>query len=192
MPEISRCPWCGVNPVYVAYHDTEWGVPVHDDRTLFEYLCLEGAEAGLSWIVVLNKRPHYRLVFDNFDPEKVALYDEAKIEALVVDPGIIRSRPKILSAVNNARCVLDVQAKYGSFNNFLWEFVGGQPIQNSLASMAYAVAESPESIAMSKALKKLGFGFVGSKVCYAMMEAVGMVNDHLTTCFRYEEVRDLK
>ncbi len=191
MIDPVRCPWCGTDPVYVAYHDEEWGVPLHDDRALFEYLCLEGAEAGLSWITVLKKRPRYREVFDNFEIATVAAYDEAKIADLVADPGIIRSRPKIESHVNNARRALEIQAKYGSLDAFLWQFVDGRPIQNAFCTVDELPAETPQSLAMSKALKKHGFTFAGGRVCYALMQAVGMVNDHLTSCFRYEQVKTL-
>ncbi|XWX05646.1 DNA-3-methyladenine glycosylase I (plasmid) [Aggregatilineales bacterium SYSU G02658] len=191
MTDRIRCPWCGTDPVYVAYHDEEWGVPLHDDRALFEFLCLEGAEAGLSWITVLKKRPRYREVFDNFDIAAVAAYDDAKIAQLLVDPGIIRSRAKVESHVNNARRALEVQAKYGSLDAFLWQFVDGRPIQNAFRTVAELPAETPESLAMSKTLKQHGFSFVGGRVCYALMQAVGMVNDHLVTCFRYEPVRAL-
>jgi len=187
----SRCPWCGTDPLYVAYHDEEWGVPVHDDRLLFEYLCLEGAEAGLSWITVLRKRAHYRKVFAGFDIAAVAAFDAAVIDALVADAGIIRSRPKVESHVNNARRTLEVQAKYGSLDAFLWQFVEGRPIQNAYAAMSEVPAETPQSLAMSKVLKQHGFMFVGGRMCYALMQAVGMVNDHLTYCFRYEEIRAL-
>jgi len=189
--DLIRCPWCGTDPVYVAYHDEEWGVPVHDDRTLFEYLCLEGAEAGLSWITVLKKRPRYREVFDGFDIAAVAAYDAAKVEALLSDPGIIRSRAKVTSHIHNARMALEVQAKYGSLDAFLWQFVDGRPVQNQFATVDELPAETPQSAAMSRALKQHGFSFVGSRVCYAFMQAVGMVNDHLVSCFRYKQVRAL-
>ncbi len=191
MTDVVRCPWCGTDPVYVAYHDEEWGVPLHDDRALFEFLCLEGAEAGLSWITVLKKRPRYREVFDNFEIAAVAAYDDAKITQLLADPGIIRSRAKVESHVNNARRALEAQAKYGSLDAFLWQFVDGRPIQNAFRTVAELPAETPQSLAMSKVLKQHGFSFVGGRVCYALMQAVGMVNDHLVTCFRYEPVRAL-
>lgn len=191
MTELIRCPWCGTDPIYVAYHDEEWGVPLHDDRALFEYLCLEGAEAGLSWITILKKRPRYREVFDNFEIAKVAAYDEEKIAQLLTDAGIIRSRAKVESHVHNARMTQEVQAKYGSLDAFLWQFVDGRPIQNAFRTVDELPAETPQSIAMSKALKKHGFTFAGSRVCYALMQAVGMVNDHLVTCFRYEPVKAL-
>lgn len=191
MNAVSRCPWCGTDPLYVAYHDTEWGVPLHDDRKLFECVCLEGAEAGLSWITVLRKRAHYRSVFADFDPILVAAYDSTDVERLVVDAGIIRSRAKIESHIHNARCCLEVQARYGSLDAFLWSFVGGCPVQNVWLTPADVPAETPVSVALSKALKQHGFTFVGSKITYAMMQAIGMVNDHLVTCFRYEAVRTL-
>lgn len=191
MVAVDRCPWCGTDPLYVAYHDEEWGVPLHDDQRLFELLCLEGAEAGLSWITVLKKRAHYRQVFDDFDPHKVAAYDESKVDALVLDAGIIRSRPKIQSHVQNARQTLALQAKYGSLDAFLWSFVGGRPLQNAWEDYRTSPSETAESIAMSKALKQHGFSFVGGKVCYAFMQATGMVNDHLIGCFRHEAVRGL-
>jgi len=188
MPDVVRCPWCGTDPLYVAYHDEEWGVPVHDDRTLFEFLILEGAEAGLSWITILKKRARYREVFDNFDAQKVARYDAARVEALLADPGIVRSRAKIESAVNNARRFLEVQAAHGTFDRFLWSFVDGHTVTNRFATMAEVPAETPQSQAMAKALKKLGFSFAGSRVCYALMQACGLVNDHLTGCFRHAQL----
>jgi len=183
-----RCAWPGSDPRYVAYHDDEWGVPVHDDRTLFEFLILEGAQAGLSWSTILNKRENYRRVFDNFDPAVVARYGEAKIAALLADPGIVRNRLKVNGAVQNANACLTVQAEFGSFDAYLWRFVGGQPIQNAWRALAEVPAKTPESDALSKDLKKRGFTFVGSTICYAFMQAVGMVNDHTVDCFRYKEV----
>lgn len=185
----NRCPWAGDDPLYVAYHDEEWGVPVHDDRTLFEFLILEGAQAGLSWSTILNKREGYRQAFDNFDPQKVAAYDEAKIAALLQNPGIVRNRLKVHSAVQNAQAFLDVQEEFGSFDAYIWRFVDGQPIQNRWQELSQVPAETDESRAMSKALKKRGFNFVGPTIMYAYMQAVGLVNDHLVSCFRYDEVQ---
>ncbi len=189
---IKRCSWAGSNPRYVRYHDREWGVPVHDDRILFEFLILEGAQAGLSWSTILNKRDRYRDVFDRFDPQAVAAYDTAKIESLLQDPGIVRNRRKVEAAITNARVFLTVKQEFGTFNRYIWGFVGGLPIQNARVSSEEIPAESPESVAMSKALKKRGFKFVGSTICYAFMQAVGMVNDHTIDCFRYRELAEEK
>lgn len=183
MPE--RCGWSGDDPLYVAYHDEEWGVPVHDDRLLFEFLVLEGAQAGLSWITVLRKRENYRKVFDNFDADKIANYDDKKIAQLLEDPGIIRNRLKINAAIANARAFLEVQQEFGSFDAYIWQFVGGKPIINHWRSLAEIPAETVESRAMSKDLKKRGFKFVGPTICYAHMQATGMVNDHVISCFRH-------
>ncbi|MBK8022560.1 MAG: DNA-3-methyladenine glycosylase I [Chloroflexi bacterium] len=187
---MTRCAWVNGNePLYVQYHDEEWGVPIRDDdRRLFERLCLEGAQAGLSWLTILRKRDHYRLVYDGFDPEKVARYDDAKVAALLADAGIVRNRAKVASTINNARCVLALQDELGSFSDFLWSFVGGQTRHNTWASMSELPAETTESRAMSKALKSRGFSFVGPTICYAMMQATGMVNDHTVDCFRYAMV----
>jgi DNA-3-methyladenine glycosylase I len=184
----TRCEWAGTDPLYVAYHDQEWGVPVHDDRTLFEFLVLEGAQAGLSWSTILRKRENYRLAFDNFDPVKVAQYDEMKVAELLANPGIIRNRLKIHAAIQNARSFLAVQDEFGSFNAYIWQFVGGKPLVNAWQSMAEIPAESPESRLMSKDLIRRGFKFVGPTICYAHMQATGMVNDHAVYCFRYQEV----
>ena len=189
MDNLTRCPWCGNDPLYTRYHDEEWGVPVYEDRLLFAKLILDGAQAGLSWITILRKRERYWEVFDGFDPEKMAAYDEKKIETLMADPGIIRNRQKINAAVKNARAYLRLQEELGSFSDFLWRFVSGKPIDNALQSEADYAAISPESEAMAKALKKRGFSFVGPTICYAFMQAVGMVNDHLTSCFRYDEIK---
>jgi len=189
---IKRCSWAGSNPRYVRYHDREWGVPVHDDRILFEFLILEGAQAGLSWSTILNKRDRYRDVFDRFDPQAVAAYDTAKIESLLQDPGIVRNRRKVEAAITNARVFLTVKQEFGTFNRYIWGFVGGLPIQNARVSSEEIPAESPESVAMSKALKKRGFKFVGPTICYAFMQAVGMVNDHTIDCFRYRELAEEK
>jgi len=191
MDELTRCPWHGDDPLYTRYHDEEWGVPVYDDRLLLAKLILDGAQAGLSWITILRKRERYWEVFDGFDPEKMAAYDEKKIELLMADPGIIRNRQKINAAVKNARAYLRLREELGSFSDFLWNFVGGKPIDNALQSEADYVATSPESEAMAKALKKRGFSFVGPTICYAFMQAVGMVNDHLISCFRYEEIKKM-
>lgn len=183
-----RCAWCGDDPLYIQYHDEEWGVPVHDDQKLFEFLILEGMQAGLSWITVLRKREHYRKVFDGFDAVKIARYDEAKIASLLADPGIIRNRLKVRGAVQNAKAYLAVQMEFGTFDRYRWSFVGGKPIVNKLKSMSDYRSTSPESDAMSKDLKKRGFTFVGSTICYAHMQACGMVNDHVVGCFRYLEL----
>lgn len=182
---MNRCAWVTDDPLYIAYHDEEWGVPVHDDRHLFEMLTLEGAQAGLSWITVLRRREGYRAAFDNFDVEKVAAYDEAKIQSLLNDPGIIRNKLKVRGTVQNAQAFLRVQAEFGSFDAYLWRFVGGAPIQNAWATLSDVPAETDESRALSKDLKKRGFTFVGPTICYAFMQACGMVNDHTTDCFRY-------
>lgn len=187
--EIIRCPWCGTDPIYVRYHDEEWGVPVHDDRKLFAMLILDGMQAGLSWITVLRKRDEFRKSFDHFDPALMARYDEAKILQLLANPGIIRNRLKIQSAVGNARAFLDIQQEDGAFDRFIWSFVGNKPRQNHFMNSKQVPARTPESDQMSKELKKRGFSFVGSTICYAFMQAAGLVNDHLEKCFRYQEVR---
>lgn len=183
-----RCEWCGDDPLYVAYHDEEWGVPVHDDRRLFEMLILEGAQAGLSWSTILKKRENYRKAFNRFDARKIAKYDKTKIAKLLADPGIVRNRLKIAATVQNARAFLEVQKEFGSFDRYIWQFVGGKPKQNRWKSLKEIPAKTAESDAMSKDLKKRGFSFVGSTICYAFMQAVGMVNDHITTCFRRRKV----
>jgi DNA-3-methyladenine glycosylase I len=185
---LVRCDWAK-NDLAIAYHDSEWGVPQHDDRVLFEFLILEGAQAGLSWDTILRKRENYRAAFDNFDPAKIARYKQRKLDTLMRNEGIIRNRLKILSAVKNAKAFLDVQKEFGSFDAYVWQFVGGKPQVNSLSRLSQLLARTAESDAMSKDLKKRGFGFVGSTICYAFMQAVGMVNDHLVTCFRYREVQ---
>ena len=182
-----RCGWCGIDELYCRYHDEEWGVPVYDSQKLFEFLILEGAQAGLSWITVLRKRENYRAAFDNFDPYKIARYSEAKKAKLLLDPGIIRNRLKIQSAIGNARAWIDMHEKGESFSDFLWQFVDGKPKQNNRRSLAEVPASTLESDAMSKALKQRGFNFVGTTICYAHMQATGMVNDHLVTCFRHSE-----
>ncbi|MFY9792288.1 MAG: DNA-3-methyladenine glycosylase I [Candidatus Sulfotelmatobacter sp.] len=182
-----RCAWAQTE-LMTRYHDEEWGVPVHDDRTLFEFLILEGAQAGLSWETILNKRENYRAAFDDFDAQRIALYDRRKIGQLLKNPGIVRNRLKIASAVRNAQAMLRVQQEFGSFDSYLWQFVDGRPRLNSWKTRQRVPASTPQSDAMSKALKKRGFNFVGSTICYAFMQAVGMVNDHVTQCFRYKLV----
>ncbi len=189
--EKKRCAWAGTDPIYVAYHDTEWGVPVHDDRTLFEFLVLEGAQAGLSWITILKKREAYRRAFASFDAKKVARFDEDKIAALLADPGIVRNRLKVASAVRNAEAFLVVQREFGSFDAYQWSFVGGAPIQNKRKTMKDLPPRTEVSDMMSKDMKKRGFNFVGSTILYAHMQAVGMVNDHVVDCFRHKEVARL-
>jgi DNA-3-methyladenine glycosylase I len=184
----KRCDWPGNNPLYCAYHDNEWGVPVHDDQKLFEFLMLEGAQAGLSWITILRKRENYRAAFDGFDVNRVARYDAAKIESLLRDAGIVRNRLKVMAAVNNAQRFLAVQEEFGSFDTFIWRFVDGRPKQNKWRNMGEIPATSPESEAMSQELKRRGFKFVGATICYAHMQATGMVNDHTMDCFRYKEL----
>ncbi|MBI5428898.1 MAG: DNA-3-methyladenine glycosylase I [Nitrosomonadales bacterium] len=185
----QRCAWPGDDPLYCAYHDTEWGVPLHDDRRLFEFLILEGAQAGLSWITILRKRENYRAAFDGFDAQRIAAYDANKIESLLQNPGIVRNRLKVQSAVINAQKFLEVQGEFGSFDAFIWRFVDGKPKQNRWRSLADIPASTPESDAMSKELKRRGFKFVGSTICYAHMQATGMVNDHTTDCFRHRELK---
>lgn len=180
----SRCAWA-TTELGIRYHDEEWGVPVHDDRKLFEFLILEGAQAGLSWETILRKRESYRAAFDNFDPATVAGNDDARIAALLANPGIVRNRLKIASAVSNAKAFLAVKAEFGSFDRYVWTFVGGHPKRNAWTSLDQLPARTPESDALSKDLQKRGFRFVGSTICYAFMQAVGMVNDHAVTCFRY-------
>ncbi len=185
----NRCDWPGVNELMITYHDTEWGVVVHDDRKLFEFLLLDNAQAGLSWQTILNKRENYRKAFDGFDPAKVARYDNRKIESLLKDRGIIRNRLKVEHAVTNARAFGKVQEEFGSFDDYIWRFVGGEPIRNKWKSIKEIPATSAESDAVSKDLKKRGFKFVGSTICYAFMQSIGMVNDHTTGCFRYAEIK---
>jgi DNA-3-methyladenine glycosylase I len=184
---IVRCSWPGTDPLYIDYHDREWGVPLHDDRALFELLVLEGAQAGLSWITVLRKRDHYRKVFDGFDPMKIAQYTTARVEKLLTDPGIVRNRAKVEGTVKSARAYLVIRERE-SFDSFLWRFVDGRPLVNRRRELSDVPVESKESAAMSKALKKAGFTFVGPTICYAFMQASGMVNDHLESCFRYREI----
>lgn len=183
-----RCAWPGDDPLYVEYHDQEWGVPLHDDRAHFEFLVLDGAQAGLSWITILRKRQAYRQAFDNFDPQIVAGYDEMKTAELMGDAGIVRNRQKINSAVKNAQAFLRVQEEFGSFDRYIWDFVDGKPIQNAWLDMASIPAKTPLSETISKDLKKRGFSFVGPTIIYAYMQAAGLVNDHVVGCFRYTEV----
>lgn len=181
-----RCAWAGTDPLYNLYHDKEWGVPVHDDRKLFEMLNLEGAQAGLSWITILRKRENYRKAFDSFDPKKIVKYDKKKVNGLLKNEGIVRNRLKIASVISNAKAFLDVQKEFGSFDNYIWQFVGGKPIVNKRKTIRDIPPTTPESDAMSKDLKKRGFKFVGSTICYAFMQACGLVNDHEVKCFRYK------
>ena len=183
-----RCSWAESSPLVCAYHDSEWGVPLHDDQKLFEFLVLEGAQAGLSWETILRKRENYRQAFDNFDPALVARYTDQDVERLLANPGIVRNRRKVLSAITNARCFLAVQEEFGSFDAYVWRFVGSAPIRNTFTQLSDIPAISPEAEAMSKDLRKRGFSFVGPTICYAHMQATGMVNDHLVTCFRHLEV----
>jgi DNA-3-methyladenine glycosylase I len=185
--KVRRCPWAK-SDLDIEYHDKEWGVPLHDDRALFEFLILEGAQAGLSWSTILRKRENYRRAFDQFDPAKVARYDDARTAVLLADPGIVRNRLKIGAAVRNARAFLEVQGKFGSFDRYIWQFVDGSPIRHSWRSMQDVPARTDESDAMSKDLIRRNFGFVGSTICYAFMQATGMVNDHLLSCFRHAEL----
>ena len=182
---ITRCAWAGSDPLYVQYHDAEWGIPAHDDRHLFEMLNLEGAQAGLSWITILRKRENYRAAFDHFDAQKIVQYDDAKIAALLQNPGIVRNKLKVNGVVKNARAFLAIQEEFGSFNAFIWRFVDGAPIVNHWQTLAQVPAQTVEAQAMSKDLKKRGFTFVGPTICYAFMQACGMVNDHTVNCFRY-------
>jgi DNA-3-methyladenine glycosylase I len=188
---LTRCPWAS-NDLSIRYHDEEWGLPTHDDATLFEFLILEGAQAGLSWDTILKKRENYRAGFSNFDARKIARYDKRKLQSLMNDAGIIRNRLKIASAVANAKAFLQVQEEFGSFDAYIWQFANGSPIVNSWRSAKQVPASTPESDAMSKDLKKRGFSFVGTTICYAFMQAVGIVNDHLTSCFRYCQLRPRK
>jgi DNA-3-methyladenine glycosylase I len=188
---MARCEWSGSDPLYIAYHDEEWGVPVHDDRLLYEFLVLEGAQAGLSWLTILRKRENYRTAFENFDFERIAVYTDKDLERLLGDPGIVRNRLKLQSAIRNARSVLEIRKEFGSLDSYLWDFVGGSPIQNNWKSMAELPAKTDLSEAMSKDLKKRGFNFIGPTICYAFMQAIGMVNDHTTDCFRYNEIKKL-
>ncbi len=184
--EPERCPWCGIDPLYRAYHDQQWGVPLHDDRRLFEMLVLEGAQAGLSWLTILRKREGYRVAFEDFDPERIARYDATQVARLLADPGIVRNRLKIQAAIRNAQGVLRLQERPGGLDGFLWRYVDGQPQQNAWRVLADVPTSSPQAEAMSRDLRRLGFSFVGPTICYAFMQAVGMVNDHLISCFRHQ------
>jgi len=184
----KRCKWTGTDPLYIQYHDVEWGSPVYNEEKLFEFLLLEGAQAGLSWITILRKRDNYKQAFDNFDPHKVSRYRSHKIQRLLENEGIIRNKLKINAAVKNANAFLKIQKEFGSFNRYIWQFVGGKPKRNAWKTMAEVPSKTPESIAMSKDLKQRGFTFVGPTICYAFMQAVGMVNDHTVDCFRYHEL----
>lgn len=184
----NRCAWVGQDDLYIEYHDCEWGVPVYDDELLFQHLLLDGFQAGLSWITILKKRENYRAAFDNFAPQRMAAYDDQKITALMQNAGIVRNRLKIQAAIQNAKAFLDLQATEGSFSTYLWNFVGGKPIQNTWLTLADVPTETPESRSMSKDLKKRGFKFVGPTICYAFMQATGLVNDHTTDCFRHSEL----
>ncbi|MBN1586280.1 MAG: DNA-3-methyladenine glycosylase I [Candidatus Omnitrophica bacterium] len=187
----NRCEWCGNDPLYIAYHDHEWGLPAHEDRHLFEMLVLEGAQAGLSWLTILKKRENYRKAFHAFDPERVARYSKKDLNRLLADSGIVRNRLKIESAVRNAQGVLAIQEEFGTLSAFLWRYVDSTPIQNAWRSLRELPAQTPESNRMSKDLKKWGFNFVGPTICYAFMQAVGMVNDHTVDCFRYAEIKGI-
>ncbi|UFS70363.1 DNA-3-methyladenine glycosylase I [Geomonas sp. RF6] len=188
-PGLVRCSWAGTDPLYVSYHDSEWGVPLHDDGRLFEFLILDGAQAGLSWITILRKREAYRRAFCGFDPATVAAFDEADAARLMADPGIVRNRLKIASAISNARAFLQIQEECGSFDRFIWGFVDGAPVVNRWSSVSEVPATSSVSDAMSRELKRRGFRFVGSTICYAFMQAAGLVNDHTLDCFRWSEVQ---
>lgn len=187
--ELTRCGWTGNDALYRQYHDTEWGVPLHDDRRLFEFLLLEGAQAGLSWITILRKREHYRAAFDDFEPARIAAYNADKIESLLLDTGIVRNRLKVESAIGNAQQFLRVQDEFGNFDRFIWQFVDGQPKQNAWRNLAEVPDHTAESDAMSQELKRRRFKFVGTTICYALMQAIGMVNDHTTDCFRHEPIK---
>jgi DNA-3-methyladenine glycosylase I len=184
----TRCSWAGSDPHYLEYHDTEWGVPVHDDRKWFEFLILEGAQAGLSWLTILKKRQNYREAFDNFSPAKMAAYDTAKINVLLSDAGIIRNKLKIEAAIQNASSFLAIQQEFGSFDRYIWQFVGGRTLKNNWKSVPQIPSQTRESSAMSADLKRRGFKFVGPTICYAFMQATGLVNDHIVGCFRHKEV----
>lgn len=189
MTEATNCTWPGTDPLYVTYHDTEWGVPCHTDHLLLEAIILDGAQAGLSWLTILRKRENYRRAFDNFDPATVAAYGEDRAAALLADPGIVRNRMKIRSAINNARRFREIQVEFGSFDAYVWAFVGGQPIVNAWERLDQIPAETDESRALSADLRRRGFTFVGPTIIYAFMQAIGMVNDHIVTCSRYRKVR---
>ncbi len=189
---IIRCAWAGTDNLYRQYHDTEWGVPLYDDQRLFEFLILEGAQAGLSWITILRKRENYRAAFDNFDAARIASYDTDKIESLLQNAGIVRNRLKVQSTITNAQQFLRIQQEFGSFSRFIWQFVGGKPIQNHWINFSEVPSRSAESDAMSRELKRRGFKFIGTTICYAYMQATGMVNDHTRDCFRYNDICSMK
>ncbi len=191
MKKLRRCAWCGSDPLYLYYHDEEWGVPQHEDNRLFEMLILEGAQAGLSWLTILRKRENYRAAFDGFDCSKVAQYDGRKIRELLANPGIVRNPLKIRAAIRNAKAVLDIRKDFGSFNSYIWRFTEGRPKQNRFRRPEDLPAQTPASESMSKELKKRGCRFVGPTICYAFMQAVGMVNDHIVTCYRHRQIREL-
>ena len=189
---MNRCEWANSNALEIKHHDEEWGVPVHDDRMLFEMLILEGAQSGLSWATILQKREGYLKAFDNFDAKKISRYTPSRVEKLLNDPGIVRNKLKVNATIENAKRFLEIQEEYGSFDKYIWSFVGGKPINNKWSSLSEVPSTSAESDQMSKSLKKKGFKFVGSTTCYAYMQAVGMVNDHVVSCFRYKEVKKLQ
>ena len=189
---MNRCTWPGDDPLYISYHDEEWGVPLHDENRLFEFLVLDGAQAGLSWLTILRKRENYRILFDEFDPVKVAAYENDKIEALMINPGIIRNRLKILGAIQNAKAFLRIRDEFGSFNSYIWRFVDGKPLINKWQSVKHIPSKTDTSIAMSKEMTGKGFKFVGPTICYAFMQAAGLVNDHTIDCFRYSEINGMK
>ena len=191
MSNLIRCPWPRTE-LDIHYHDTEWGVPQHDDRVLFEFLILEGAQAGLSWSTILKKRENYRAALDQFDARRIAKYDDRKVAQLLADPGIVRNRLKIAATIRNAKAFLEVQKEFGTFDKYLWQFIGGRPRQNAWTALKQVPAKTPESDAMSKDLLQRGFKFVGSTICYALMQAVGMVNDHPVDCFRHAQVKKLR
>lgn len=185
----TRCGWTGTDPLYIRYHDEEWGVPEHDDRRLFEFIVLDGAQAGLSWLTILKKRENYRKAFGGFDARRVARFDERKVKTLLSDPGIIRNRLKITSAIENAKAYLEIQREFGSFDEYIWQFVGGKPKMNAWRTLEEVPARTPESDAMSEDLRQRGFSFVGPVICYAFMQAAGMVNDHIVSCFRHRQLK---
>jgi DNA-3-methyladenine glycosylase I len=188
---VNRCRWCGSDPLYIQYHDSEWGVPLHHDRKLFEFLVLESFQAGLSWLTILRKRAAFKAAFCGFSVKKVARFNASKIERLVSDKSIIRNRAKVLAAITNARCFLEVKAEHGSFDRYIWQFVNGNPIINNWESEALIPSITPESEAMSRDMRSKGFKFIGPTICYAFMQAIGMVNDHITACFRHDQLRQL-
>lgn len=192
MNKTERCPWCLSDPIYLDYHDEEWGVPVREDRKQFEFLVLESAQAGLSWLTILKRREGYRRLYAGFDPEGVARFDDHRVEEMLQDPSIIRNRMKIVSSINNARCFLDIQEKYGSFSQYLWDFVDGKPLVNTFTSLDDVPPHTPLSDTISKELKRIGFRFMGSTIVYAHLQATGLINDHLVSCFRHRECIEIK